>query len=92
MARKTHTAPILTVHRGGADPMDQPRTTEEVEQAQRDAHDALMRMSLVLPDSDPLRRPAVLLARSIRMRQSRARVEQPRASGRGGVTEPDRQP
>jgi hypothetical protein len=78
MARKTRAAPILTVHRGGADPVEQPSTAEEVQQAQDEAHDALMRMSLVLPDSDHLRKSAVLLARSIRIRQSHARVEQPR--------------
>ena len=76
MARKTRTAPILTVHHGGADPVDQPRTVEEVEQALGDAHDALMRMSIVLQDSDHLRKSAVLLARSIRIRQSHARVQQ----------------
>ena len=85
MARKTRTAPILTVHRGGADPVDQPSTAEEVEQA----HDALMRMSLVLPDSDHLRKSAVLLARSIRIRQSHARVEQ-RQLGPGRSDDPDR--
>jgi hypothetical protein len=78
MARKTHAPPILTIHRGGADPTEQPHTAEEVEQAQHDAHDALMRMSLLLPDSDHLRKPAVLLARSIRIRQSQARLDQRR--------------
>jgi hypothetical protein len=78
MARKIHTAPILTVHRGGADANEQPHTAEEVEQAQNDAHDALMRMSLLLPDSDHLRKPAVMLARSIRIRQSQARLDQRR--------------
>jgi hypothetical protein len=78
MERKTHAPPILTVYRGGADPIEQAHTAEEVEQAQHDAHDALMRMSLLLPDSDHLRKPAVLLARSIRIRQSHARLDQQR--------------
>jgi hypothetical protein len=78
MARQTPTAPILTVHRAGAEPMGQPSTVEEVEQAQHEAHDALMRMSLVLSDTDHLRKSAVLLARSIRMRQSQARLQQRR--------------
>lgn len=75
IARKTHTAPVLTIHRGGADPVDQPRTADEIEQALREAHDALMRMSVALPGADHLRESAVLLARSIRMRQSQARLE-----------------
>jgi hypothetical protein len=89
MARRTRTGPILTVHRGGADPVEQPPTTGEVEQALREAHDALMRMSLVLPDSDHLRNSAVLLARSIRIRQSHARVEQ-RRFGPSRGDDPDR--
>ena len=79
MARKLHLAPILTVHCGTADSVDQTRTAEEVEQALLEAHDALMRMSLVLADSDHLRQSAVLLARSIRMHQSQARLEQRRS-------------
>jgi hypothetical protein len=76
MPRETRTAPILTVHHGGADPVDGPRTAEEVEQALGEAHDALMRMSITLADADHLRKSAVLLARSIRIRQSHVRAEQ----------------
>jgi hypothetical protein len=89
MARKTRAAPILTVHRGGADPVDEPRSAEAAELALEEAHDALMRMSLALPGSDQLRKSAVLLARSIRLRQSHARVQQ-RRLGPGRGENPDR--
>lgn len=74
-ARNTHAVPILTVHHGGADSIEPAHTAQEVEQAQHDAHDALMRLSLLLADSDHLRKSAVLLARSIRIRQSQARLD-----------------
>ena len=76
--RKTRAGPILTVHHGGGDSIEAAHTAEEVEQALHVAHDALMRLSLLLADSDHLRKPAVLLARSIRIRQSQARLEPPR--------------
>jgi hypothetical protein len=48
MARKTPIAPVLTLHRGGLGPAN----PAEIEQAQRDARDAVLRLGLVLPDSE----------------------------------------
>ena len=78
MPGNTRPGPILTVHHGGGDSIEPARTAEEVQQALNMAHDALMRLSLLLADSDHLRRSAVLLARSIRIRQSQARLAPPR--------------
>jgi hypothetical protein len=77
-ARNTHAVPILTVHHGGGDSIEPAHTAQEVDHAQHVAHDALMRLSLLLPDSDHLRKSAVLLARSIRIRQSQARLDSSR--------------
>ena len=68
MARRTHIAPVLTLHRGGVDP-------EELRRAQNEAARALAELADVMPASDGLQEAVVALSRSLRLRESRAQLQ-----------------